>query len=254
MKTKIIIAVLAVVALALALAVFAVKKQSEEQHAIDQTSITDFSNQVINARLKINELDQANLAYSNQWVLSQQQALQLSNDLAEITATLISSKATLASAQLEITNLNLRLTDLESENKLLDQRASELTNTIAQLNQMIDQTRSKLARSEHNSQFLQQELQKQMAQKAEIEHKFNDLDALRQQVKKIKTDLFVARRIQLMRNDTGGIKGAQLLMQPRSAPLSAAPAGAGSLNVEVGSDGSVRVIPPIGATTNAAGH
>jgi chromosome segregation ATPase len=251
MKTKIIIAVLAVAAIALLIAVFAVKKQGEEQHVVDQASIADFSNQVVNASLKITELNQANLAFSNEWVLSQQQTLQLSNDLMTVTATLTSSQQTLAGAQLEITNLNARLTDLESENKLLDQRANELTNTIAQLNLMIEDTRSKLARTEHNSLFLQQELQKQMAQKAEIEHKFNDLDALRQQVQKIKTDLYVARRSQLMRYVTRGLQGAQRLMQPHPAPTPDVPAGAGSLNVEVGSDGSVRVIPPMPTGTNS---
>jgi chromosome segregation ATPase len=255
MKTKIIIAVLAVAAVALLIALFAIKKQGEDQHATDLSSISDFSNQVVNANLKITELNQVNLSYSNNLALSQQQAVELSNDLAEATATIASGKATLASAQLEITNLNSRLSDLELQNKVLDQHASELTNIIAQLNQSIDETRAKLAQSENNSAYLQQELQKQMAQKAEIEHKFNDLDELRQQVKKIKTDMYVARRTQLMKNDTSNLRGAQLLMQPRQASDSAAPAsGMNSLNVEVGSDGSVRVIPPLGAATNSAAH
>jgi hypothetical protein len=100
-----------------------------------------------------------------------------------------------------------------------------------------------------------------MAQKAELEHKFNDLDDLRAQVKKIKTELFVARRIQLMKNDLGNKKGAELLLQhsvtvtPTNAPASATtPAANYDLNVEVGSDGSVRVIPPLGAPTNSAAH
>lgn len=251
MKTKIVIVILAVACAGLFIGLFAVKKQGEEQRASDQVSISDFSNQVVSANLKIIDLNQANLTYSNEWILSRQQAEQLSNSLAEAAATVASSREALAGAQQQITSLNTHIGDLETQNRVLDQRAGELTNTISQLNSLIDDTRSKLAMSENNSQFLQQELQKQLAQRADIEHKFNDLDELRQQVKKVKTDLFVARRQQLMRNDVGQKRGAQLLVEHSAAAPEPAPAGNYGLNVEVGSDGSVRVIPPPGAPTNA---
>ena len=254
MKIKIVIVILAVVCVGLAIGLLAVKKQGEEQHVADASSIVDFSNQVVNANLKINDLNQVNLTYSNDMVLSQQQSAELSNSLAAATVTIASSQATIISSQNQITNLNSRINDLENENKALDQRANDLTNAIAQLNNLIEDTRSKLAASENNSTFLQQELQKQMAQKAEVEHKFNDLDELRQQVKKIKTDLFVARRLQFMKNDNSQKKGAQILTQRAAPTVSAANAPGYGLNVEVGSDGSVRVIPPLGAATNAPAH
>ena len=249
MKTKVVIVALAVVCIGLAVGLFAVKKQGADQHAADVSSIIDFSNQLVSAGLKINDLNQVNLMLTNDLAASQQQAAQLSNSLAAATAAIADGKAALAGAQDQITNLNLRLSDLEVQNKVLDQRASDLTNTIAKMNSLIDDTRARLAASETNSVFLQQELQKEMAQKAEIEHKFNDLDELRAQVRKVKTDLFIARRLQLEKNDNGTLHAAQLLIQ-RSAPATnaAAPAGGYGLNVEVGSDGSVRVIPPLGAT------
>ncbi|HEY5346514.1 MAG TPA: hypothetical protein VIK62_09250 [Verrucomicrobiae bacterium] len=254
MKIKIVIVILAVACVALAIALFAVKKSGEEAHVSDMSSIMDFSNQVMNADLKINDLNQVNITYSNDLVLSQTQAEQLSNSLTAAAKTITDSKIAITSAQDQITNLNSRIGDLEAQNKVLDQRASELTNTIAQLNSLIDDTRSKLNASETNSVFLQQALEKQMAQKAEVEHKFSDLNELRNQVKKIKDDLFVARRLQFMKNDNSQKKGAQLLMQ-RSAPVTNAPTPANyGLNVEVGSDGSVKVIPPLGATTNAPAH
>ena len=252
MKIKIVIVILAVVCLGLAVGLFAVKKQGEEQHVADVSSIVDFSNQVFNANIKITELNQVNLNYSNDMVLSQQQSAELSNSLAAANVTITSSQVTLATAQSQITNLNTHINDLEAENKALDQRASELTNVIAQLNRQIEDTRSKLATAETNSAFLQQELQKQMAQKAELEHKFSDLDELRTQVKKIKTDLFVARRLQFMKNDNSQKKGAQLLIQRAAPTVPAAETPGYGLNVEVGSDGSVRVIPPLGAAKPAA--
>ena len=251
MKIKIVIVILAVAVVGLAIALFAVKKQGEEQHIADVSSIVDFSNQVVNADLKINDLNQVNLMLTNDLAASQQQSVQLSNSLDTATAAIADGKAALANAQNQITNLDTRISDLETQNQVLDQRANELSNTIAQLNGQIEDTRIKLNTSETNNVFLQQELQKQMAEKAEIEHKFNDLDELRQQVKKIKTDLFMARRLQFMENDNSQKKGSQLLMQ-RSVPVPNAPIAPNyGLNVEVGSDGSVKVIPPLGASTNA---
>jgi chromosome segregation ATPase len=209
---------------------------------------------VVNADLKINDRNQFNLTYSNDLALSQQQTAQLSNNLAAADSTIVESKAAIASAQGEITNLNSHISDLEARNQQLDQRASELTNTIAQLSSQIEETRNRLNTSETNNVFLQQELQKQMAEKAELEHKFNDLDVLRQQVKKIKTDLYVTRRLQLMKNDNSQKKGSQLLIE-HTVPVTNAPAAPNyGLNVEIGSDGSVKVIPPLGATTNAPAH
>jgi predicted nucleic acid-binding Zn-ribbon protein len=248
MKTKIIIAVLAVACVGLAIGLLAVKKQGADQHNADVSSIVDFSNQLVNAGMKINDLNQVNLMLTNDLAASQQQAAQLSNNLAAATAAIADGKSALASAQDQITNLNVRLSDLEVQNRVLDQRASELTNTIAKLNSLIDDTRAKLTASETNSVFLQQELQKEMAQKAEIEHKFNDLDALRAQVRKVKTDLFVARRLQLDKNGSGTVHAAQLLIQRTVPATNAPPVGGYGLNVEVGSDGSVKVIPPLNTT------
>jgi chromosome segregation ATPase len=254
MKLKIVIGILAVACIGLLIGLLAVKKQGEEQHATDASSIADFSNQVASADLKINDLNNANLTYSNDFALSQQHAAQLSNSLAAAQVTIAESQTTIANAQQQITNLNSRIGDLEVQNKVLDEQASELTNTIAKLDSLIADTQNKLGLSESNSVYLQQELQKQMAQKAEIEHKFNDVDELRHQVRKIKDDLFVARRLQLMKNDNGQKKGAQLLIQ-RNVPVTNNPAAPNyGLNVEAGSDGSVRVIPPLGAPTNAPAH
>ena len=148
----------------LLIGLLAVKKQGEEQHTTDVSSIADFSNQVADAQLKIIGLNNANLTYSNDFALSQQQAAQLSNSLAAAQVTIAESQTTIANAQQQITNLNSRIGDLEVQNKVLDQQASELTNTIAKLDSLIADTQSRLSLSESNSVYLQQELQKQMEQ------------------------------------------------------------------------------------------
>jgi chromosome segregation ATPase len=260
MNAKPIIAILAVACVALLIGVIVVKNSGDSQHEKDFSSIVDYSNQVVSAYQHIDSLNQVNLSLTNDLMLSQQQATELSNSLATAAATLASTKASLDSVQdqvVTLTNqvaaLNTQVADLQSQNTALDQRAQELTNTIAQLSAQIADTESKLAVATTNNMFLQSELEKQLAEKAELERKFNDLDTVRSQLKKLKDELYVARRMELDRFQNGNKKLGSLLIQ--RAPLSARPATPPNfdLNVEVGSDGSVRVIPPLGAT-NAAAH
>ena len=266
MKIKIVIVSLVVVCIGLGIALFATKQQGEDQHRRDVDAINDFSNQLVGANSHLDELRQVNLQLTNDLALSQQQAAQLSNTIASANATLEQTKTSLASAKDQINGMNVQIAALEAQNKVLEQRANDLTNTIAQLGVSIENTQQRLAITETNRIFLEQELQKEMAQKAELEHKFNDLGELRTQVKKVRDEIFIARRLQLMKNDNGNKKGAELLIQrtvtPTNAPTVAAPvvpARAATaprsnydLNVEVGSDGTVKVIPPLGATNTAA--
>ena len=283
MKIKVVIIVLAVAAVGLGIGLLTIKQQADKQHEADTSSILDFSNQVTRANQDIVSLRQDNLALTNNLATSQQQVGQLSNNLAAAKATLDDARTTLTSQidglnskvadlnthisglNTHITGLNARIGDLETQNKALDERASELTNAIAQLNVIIEDTRAKLTAAKNDSAFLQSELQKQMAQKAELEHKFNDVDDLRIQLNKIKTELFIARRARLMKNDNGHKKGAELLMQhsvtvtspDKAATMpngAAKPATKYDLNVEVGSDGSVRAIPPLGTAAKPVGH
>jgi hypothetical protein len=76
-------------------------------------------------------------------------------------------------------------------------------------------------------------------------------------VKKIKDENFVARRREWMKSDNSLKKGGELLMMHNAPTAGAAsrtkPDSAYDLNVEIGSDGSVKVIPPPGHT-NAPAH
>ncbi|HEY4951990.1 MAG TPA: hypothetical protein VII71_01225 [Verrucomicrobiae bacterium] len=252
MKKKIVIVVLVAACIGLAIALIATKKQAGEQRRKDADAMLDFSNQLTTATASLDDLRQVNLMLTNDIAASHEAVLALSNNFVEASSMLAETKASLQGAQGQITNLNTRITDLEAENKVLDDRAATLTNTIASLDAQITDTQQKLASSETNNVFLADELQKQMAQKAELEHKFNDLDEVRAQVKKLRDELFVARRLQWMNagnTSSAQQKGAELLMQ-RGSAANTAPARPphNDLNVEVGSDGSVHIIPP---TTNA---
>jgi len=266
MQIKVVIVILAAACIGLGIALFATKKQSADQYTKDVSAINDFSNQVVVTGKHLDELDQVNLTLSNdlasteqQLALSTEQMAQLSNSLAAATVALNETSNSLVSAEEQVTNLNNRIADLEAQNRALDTQADELSNRLANLTMQIEETKNQLAVSETNAAFLQKELQKQLAQKAELEHKFNDIDELRIQVKKIKDEMFVARRIQLMKYDNGNKKGGELLMSHAmtmsvpSPSLQRPPASTYDLNVEIGSDGSVKVIPPLGSTNSPAG-
>ena len=256
MNTKIGIAILAVACFGFAIAVVVVKHQADAQQAESASTISDFSNQIVKANVSIEDLNQANLNLSNDLATNREMSLALSNQLVEAAGALASTTVSLQSAQQQVTNLNERIADLESQNQVLDQRASSLSNTIAALDTQITETQMKLASSETNNAFLDSELKRQIAQKAELERKFNDLAEVRTQVRKLRDDMIIERRLAWMRagiDPTKPLKGGQLLMQraPATNAVPVASLPSYNLNVEVGSDGSVHVIPPL---TNAPSH
>jgi chromosome segregation ATPase len=271
MNTKIGIAILAVACVGLAVALVVLKQHAEQRQTASAIAIGDFSNQLVNANVSIEDLNQANLTLHNDLATNRQNSLVLSNRLTALSAQLSETAGTLATTTVSlegaeqqitslngrITNLNERITGLEAQNQELDQRASLLSNTIASMDAQIASTQMKLAASETNNAFLDSELKQQMAQRAELERKFNDLVVVRTQVRKLRDELIAAQRLEWMREGTDPtklMKGGQLLMQrspSASHPAPAAGSPAYNLNVEVGSDHSVHVIPP---PTNAPAH
>jgi chromosome segregation ATPase len=217
---------------------------TDERLRKDTDAIIDFSNQLTRATANLDEVRQVNLMLTNDLASSRQQALTFSNQFTETSGALDLTKASLQNAWSQITNLNSHLASLEGQYQVLNRRAAALTNAINGLNEQIAGTEKMLAGSETNNAFLENELQRQTAAKAELESKFNNLTAVRAQVKKLKDDLFVARRLEWMQAGTDPAaqqKGAQLLMQ-RPVSTNTVPPHY-DLNVEVGSDGSIHVIP-----------
>lgn len=260
MKSKIAIVILVIACVGLGIGLFVTKQQGDDQHKNDVASTEDFSNQVVEANGQLKDLREVNLSLTNDVALSRTEVEQISNSLVSAQATVTAVKTSLAGARDQVTNLNVQvsglttqISGLESQNEVLDQRIQELTNTISHLDVEIANTKSELALTQTNNAYLQNELQAQMAQRADLEHKFNDLSEVKAQVSKLKNELFIARRVELQ-NENSGKKGGEMLMT-RTAPTTNGPAKSPArydLNVEIGSDGSVRVIPPLGATNSAA--
>ena len=244
MKTRLGIIILVVVCAGLVAALVVGKKQADTQRKKDADTILDFSNQLTTASASLDELRQVNLVLTNDLDASRQALATFSNQYVATAASLSNTKTTLNAAQDQIAGL-------KAQNQALDRRATGMNNTIAKLSAQIIETQMELAESETNNAFLENELEWQVAQKAELERKFNDLSQVRAQVRKLRDDLLVARRLEWTREGTNPAKqqkGAQLLMTRTSATNGIIRPPGYNLNVEVGSEGSVKVVPTL---TNA---
>ena len=92
---------------------------------------------------------------------------------------------------------------------------NELTGQIDSLTGQIQATERKLATSEGDRTFLKNELKRLLTEKADLERKFADLAVLREQVKKLKDELNIAKRVDLIRRGLYGvdIKGGATLLK-----------------------------------------
>lgn len=183
------------------------------------------------------------IAFSNQW----QETSAALVDQKQVITNLVELKA----SQEEVAKRDARIAELEMQNQTLEQKAAELQAAITNLNGRIEDTKAKLAATEGDKTFLEGELQKMLAEKAALEAKFNDISAVRTQVKKLKTEAAVERRLDWVRRgiSTSEKKGALKQMKKTELPPSQPkPRPDLNLNVEINSDGSVTVLPPL---TNA---
>lgn len=264
MNSKVIIIVLAVLAVGLGISLVVVKNQDDQQHNQDVTTALNLSNTLNSTTADLESARQVNLALTNDLFQARSQYANLSNTLVSTKSQLEQQAQATASAQAaaeaeqqKISALNGRVAQLEADNSALDRRAAELTNTIAMLNNQIGTIEEQLSSTRADKGYLEQQLQQLRDQKADLEHKFNDLVTVRAQYKKLKTEAFVANYIRLERatKATQGKKLGQLLMEHSPAEQGSPTHPAHyDLNVEVGTDGSVHVITPPGTSTNSAGH
>jgi chromosome segregation ATPase len=168
--------------------------------------------------------------------------------IAQVSSNLAQTEAALKTSQEETAKRDAKIAGLEAQNQALDKQAIDLSTAITNLTTQIEDTKRKLATSEGEKGFLEKELKRLMGEKAELEKQFNDLTVLRAQVTKLKEELSVARRLEWIRQGlfaSNEQKGAQRLMQGANATPIKAPKTSYDLNVEVGSDGSVKVIPAL---------
>ena len=249
MKNRIGVIVLVVVCIGLGIGLISIKRQADRQKEDDNTSIQNFSNKLVVAASQLDENKQVNAELRKDLDNEKKNYGELTNNFSQISANLAQTEASLRTSEQEIAKRDVRIVDLETQNKALDQRAQDLGLEITNLTASIDATQKKLLASEGDKSLLEKELKRMVAEKAELERQFNDLTVLRAQVAKLREEQLVARRMDWTARGVYAAaeqKGAQRLITGLVAPSQAkAPKPNYDLNVEVTSDGSVRVIPPL---------
>jgi chromosome segregation ATPase len=235
----------------LGVVLYATKKKATEEKAKDTDTIYSFSNNLVQTQSQLDEQRNVNVQLSGDISNRNARIDALTNQLAATVTTLSQTEQSLKAAQEEMAKDAARIADLESQNQTLDKQALDLSSTITNLSLAIEETQRKLNAAEGDKVFLQKELQRLMAEKADLEQKFNDLAILRDQVKRLKEELAISKRLEWIRKGIfGDMKGAERMMQLNAAARNTNAAAASrpahyDLNVEVNEDGTVRVIPPL---------
>jgi chromosome segregation ATPase len=257
MKDKAPIIVLIIVAIGLAVALIAVNNKAKEEKDHADSSIKTLSNNWTSARVSLDEQQAVNRAletnlaatkaeYSNK--LAARDA-QLAGTQADLVKAQADAKAQAEAAATEVAQRDKKIADLENQNAELDKESADLRGSISNLETQITVTQKKLATSEGDRAALIKELKELQAKKDELEKKFNDLAALKEQVHMLKEQLSIARRLDWIRRgiyETLNEKGAQRLVHP-AQPVP--PDTNSSLKVELRQNGGVKVQAP--APTNS---
>jgi septal ring factor EnvC (AmiA/AmiB activator) len=257
MKNVIGVVILAVVSIGLVVALVVTKKTATREKHQDTEKILFFSNDLVKTSGTLDEQRQVNFTLEKDLESRKQQFGELTNKYAEVaakynetTSTLARTEQTLKSTLDEMAKRDAKISELEAQNQSYEQKAIDLSVALTNLTIQIADTQKKLTASEGDKAFLEKELKRLMGEKAELERQFNDLTVLRAQVAKLKEELSIARRLDWIRKglfSSADLKGAQLLVQRGPGALVAPETKTNQyeLNVEVGTDGAVRVIPPL---------
>jgi len=260
MKNQLGIIILIVISVGLVVALVVNHKSATEEHQQDIKTIGNVSNQLVQTTTDLEDIRKVNTDLNKDVAERDSKLVAMTNQLTEVSGNLSKTEDSLKKTQeqmaKDLAERDARIVELTSQNQALDQKALDLNTAITNLTSQIDDTQKKLAASEGDKEFLRKELSRLMTEKAELERQFNDLKVLRAQVSKLKEELTISRRLEWIRQGLfarDAKKGAQLLMDNKTPAFSSTPntspepklqPGRYDLNVEVGADGTVKVIPP----------
>jgi chromosome segregation ATPase len=243
---KALIAILVLVTFALAGSLFYRHTQALKQSETDQSTIGKLSEKVKETEKEFSEQLIVNKQLQQDLDARNRQLNETSNTLITVTTTLAKvreeAQAAATNAAADIAKRDSRINELETQRDDLTKRMTDLNGQITGLEGQISDTQRKLAASEGDREFLLKELKRLQAEKNELEKQFNDLAMLREQVRKLKDELSISKRLDWIRRGLyGSLKGAEKLQEGYSA-------GTGQtnfdLNVELKQSGGVNVVPP----------
>ena len=254
MKANTWITLLVILCLALGAAlIFVFNKSKKEAGSLDAQRV-QLSNSWAQTSAQLADQVKTNIALETNVVVLAEKVQALSNELSDVTVNLAKTKAdakaAAQTAQEEMAKRDAKINELEIQRDDVTKRMTELNVSITNLEQQIADTEKKLAASEGDRNFLLKELKRLQAEKAELERQFNNLAFLREQVRKLRDELSISRRLDWIRRGLGIYSTSQKAGERPSitARPPAVPSTNFNLDVELRQDGSVKVAP---AATNA---
>lgn len=244
MNSKIVAIFLTILCLLLAAGLIYRHSTATQEKKKDVATINHFSNQVVEVSGKLEEQKMVNLSLERDFATQAEELKNYSNNLATVSAnytkTQADAKTAAENAKEEVRRRDNRITELESERDGMTRKMNDLTNSISNLENQIADTQKKLDASEGDREFLLKELKRLQAEKSELERQFNNLAMVRDQVRRLRDELSVSRRLEWIRRGLyGSLKGSELLRRG----FAGAPARTNyNLDVEIRRDGGVKVL------------
>ena len=256
--------VLAIVAGLLGYSWYKTDKRAAEDRTVAMATVERLSNAVervttdlTETRAVANELRTNLDERTFELVALSNKLLVVKADLANTTALLDRSesraKTDADKARTELEERDKRISGLEGEKEDLTGKLTALNKQIAGLETRIGEYRRQLAESEGDRTVLLAHLRELQGEKAELERKFQDLDYLRDLVRKRREEAAIAKRAEFRRKGVFGLerKGAELLTGGlRTSTTNSTRSPSSNLQIEVDTSGAARVISPTNTTTS----
>lgn len=243
---KALIAILLLACIGLGAGLFYRHTIAEKKGKQDDETITQLSTQKEETERKLAEQAATNAVLEKTLNERTQQLTEVSNTLTTVTANLakVREEAQIAAtnAAADLAKRDARINELETQRDDLTKRMTDLNGQMTEYQGRIDDIQRKLVASEGDRDYLLKELKRLQQEKTELERQFNDLAMLREQVRKMKDELSISRRLDWIRRGLyGSLKGAERLQKGFTQP--ATNRQSFDLNVELKQSGGVNVAP-----------
>jgi uncharacterized protein (DUF3084 family) len=193
-NAKLILIILVVAIVALVIAIFWVHDKGKKDLGQAQRDLTDLKVEVdvlnTNLRTKKEELQQKEEAEAALKTRLEQAA----RDKQAVEQQLAAATNDLFKASAKLENVNKTVTALTTDKKNLQGQVSDLNSKLASLDQKITTLEDELDRGEKNRELLLRELAAVRLDKANLEKKFNDIGAVRDQYRVLRHDEILENR------------------------------------------------------------
>lgn len=225
-------------------ALHSARHQRGAQQQSNEVVIFDFSNRWHTTRRSLDEQRLLNHSLRTNLAQRLQQLDALRRELADLHSDIARSRAESRTAQTEIARRDSLIQTLESRIAELTQTSTELQAAILELEERIADAERQLAAAAASRHSLLDDLESLRSEKAGLEKELHDVALLRDQVRDLRQELTIARRLEWIRRslDTPGTGVGSLATNP--APPPEPHAHSPTPDVESARSGDVTVIAP----------